>query len=558
MKNLYWKKFLSALIFGGAGLFTLVFFSPLEVYLGNPSEFHVYADNAVLILLATAAVCTLIWSAAVSFLPTKVLKFVNLGVFAITLCFYVQALALNGKLISLDGEELILTRATKLGNGLIWVAILAVVPAIWYLMKRLKKEKLYINITKYLALALVAMQLTGMVSLYVNCDKATNVSKSLYFSNEEKLTLAEENNVVYFIIDYCDGYLASTVFSEDPSRFAEFTGFTYYPNATFAYSRTYPALTYLLSGNRCYFDKPYTQYVDESFQEDSFLAEVDALGADVRIYTDSRYVGANAVPYVDNYKTDDSTKLSAVNVWGFLAQSWKVSAFRGAPYAAKPLFEYTTDEVNDASAVRQSDYAYVRDDLVFYDEIKTDKINVNKRYDAAFRFYHMVGSHPGTTVNENAEREEGVSLDQALRGNVKIISEYLRQMKELGVYDSSTIIVTADHGYVGETFSGTQTCIMMVKMAGDDSSKPIQITDAPVCHEDLFPTVIKGLGGDHSKYGETIDHISSTAQRQRYHYNSELKGGREVLLKEYLIDGDARDVESYHFTGNQWIAEHTI
>lgn len=140
MKKLYWKKFLSALILGGSGLFTLFFFSPLEVYLGNSSEFHVYADNAIVILFTFAVIATLVWSAAVSFLPTKVLKFVNLGVFAVTLCFYVQALAMNGELIRLDGNALILSRATKITNGLVWLGLIMLVFLVWYFAKLLQKR----------------------------------------------------------------------------------------------------------------------------------------------------------------------------------------------------------------------------------------------------------------------------------------------------------------------------------------------------------------------------------------------------------------------------------
>ena len=558
MRKLYWKKFLSALIFGGTGLFTLFFFSPLEVYLGNPSEFHVYADNAVVILLAAAALCTLIWSAAVSFLPTKVLKFVNMGVFALTLCAYVQALALNGALIRLDGERLELTSTIKIGNGLIWLGILAVVPVVWYLMKRLKKEKLYINITKYLAMALVIMQLTGIVSLYVNCDKSVNVSKSLYFSNEEELSVAKEKNVIYFVIDYCDGMIVQQALAEDPDMFRDLTGFTYYPNASFTHSRTYPAITYLLSGQKCMFDKPYTQYVDEVFHPDSYMAEIDALGADVRVFTDTRYVGQSATAYIDNYKQTDSTSLSTVNLWGFLKETAKVAAYRDMPYIAKSRFSYTTDAVNQGSVVRDTDYAKVNDDLAFYENVKTNGITVEGDYTAAFRFYHMFGSHPGAVINENGEYQEDVTLTQALRGDIKVISAYLQELKDKGVYDDTTVIITADHGHVGTQLSLPQTCIMLVKMAGSDGAAPVREVTAPVCHEDLFPTVIKGLGGDYAAYGKAIDEISETEERVRYNYNTVLEAGQEVRLDEYAIQGDARNIENYIPTGKQWEILHTI
>lgn len=556
--KLYWKKFVSALIFGGAGLFTLLFFSPLEVYLGNSSEFHIYADNAIVILFAAAALCTLVWSAVVSFLPTKVLKFVNLGLFALTLCFYVQALALNGELIHLDGEQLLLSPVTKLTNGLIWLGILVAVPAVWYLMKRLKKEKLYINITKYLALALVVMQLTGVASLYFTYDKSVNISKGMYFSNQQELSVAGQKNVVYFVIDYCDGLVVQDALSQDPELFAEFTGFTYYPDASYTHSRTYPAITYLLSGQKCFYDKPYTQYADEVFQGDSFMAGIDGLGTDIRLFTDTRYVGPSALEYVDNYKTVLPTSLSSVKPLGFLLQAWRVSNFRGAPYWAKSLFTYTTDEVNEASVIYPTDYATLFDDLAFYENIQTAGVSVNREFTSAFRFYHMFGSHPGAVINENAEYQENVTLTQALRGDIKVISAYLRELKDSGVYDETTVIVTADHGYVSTNLIKSQTCIMLVKMAGANAQEPVRVSAAPVCHEDLFATVIKGLGGDYTSYGKAIDEISETEERVRYHYNTVLENGVDTRLEEYVIKGDARNIENYRATGKQWIVAYTL
>ena len=54
MKSKYMKKLISSLIFSGFGIFTLLFFAPAEVYLGNPSEFRFSLDAAVVILAVTA------------------------------------------------------------------------------------------------------------------------------------------------------------------------------------------------------------------------------------------------------------------------------------------------------------------------------------------------------------------------------------------------------------------------------------------------------------------------------------------------------------------------
>ena len=61
------------------------------------------------------------------------------------------------------------------------------------------------------------------------------------------------------------------------------------------------------------------------------------------------------------------------------------------------------------------------------------------REEKGFKFIHMFGAHNPYTINENVEKiPEGVQGWQQWVGCVKIVYEYINQMKELGIYDSST------------------------------------------------------------------------------------------------------------------------
>jgi hypothetical protein len=75
------------------------------VYLGNTLDFQVAIDSVIKVLGVLGLGATLAFSIIISFLPVKVLKFVNLSVFALTLCCYIQSLFLNGSLMQLNGEE---------------------------------------------------------------------------------------------------------------------------------------------------------------------------------------------------------------------------------------------------------------------------------------------------------------------------------------------------------------------------------------------------------------------------------------------------------------------
>ena len=99
----------------------------------------------------------------------------------------------------------------------------------------------------------------------------------------------------------------------------------------------------------------------------------------------------------------------------------------------------------------------------------------------------------------------------------------------------------------------------MIKPAKADTQVPLKISVSPVSHEDIFPYVIKMLGGDYSKLGTPVDEVSETAQRKRYHYNTETdKNQKETFLREYVIEGDGRDINNYKPTGNVKEIDYTL
>ena len=552
----YFKKFLSTIITYTFAVFTVLFFAPLEIYLGNILDFQIFANSAVGILFALSAAAALIVSAALSFLPIKALKIMNIGVFSLSFCFYIQSLFLNDKLISLTGDEQTFSLQAIIFNALIWVAIIAVTFVLWQILKKAKKEKVFLTAVKFISISLVIMQTVGLASVYSTCDK-DNASKNCYFSNEGRLEVASDKNVLYFVIDTCSGNIVEKALKESPDIFDDLDGFIYYPNTVSTYSRTYPSIPYMLSGEKCYFDIPATEYVNGAFEKSKFIPTMKELKTDVRLYTETGYIGESVKNKIDNLSYS-AADVDNIDFLGFVKKSVKISLFRGTPYVIKEKFKYTAEEVNREITRPFADEALLCDDLEFYNAIKNDGVKINKNYDSAFRFYHMFGTHPGATVNENAEYEAGVALSDTFKGNIKILKEYFKQLKDLGVYDKSTIIITADHGSSGGgstlDIPTNTSCIMLVKPANAKAGEKFKASSAPVCHEDLFATVIRSLDGDYSQFGRSIYEIREDEQRERFYYYSALHSATdgEIALREYSLKGDARVREDYTPTGKYW------
>lgn len=93
-------------------------------------------------------------------------------------------------------------------------------------------------------------------------------------TSDGEFELASENNVIVFVLDTLDDdYLIETL-ERYPDMLDGLDGFTYYPDSISTHSRTYPSITYLLTGEICHFDIPYKEYINKSFADSNFLPQI--------------------------------------------------------------------------------------------------------------------------------------------------------------------------------------------------------------------------------------------------------------------------------------------
>ena len=541
-----------------------MFFAPLGIVYGNINQFIFSPGEIIWILIAFCAAATAVMTAVGTLLPLKASLILNAIEFSGGLCCYVQSFFLNGKMGTLTGEGDHYSLSTVLVNLLLWVLIAAVIIVGAILLIKFKKEQLARSVVMFLALSLTVMQLTAFVSTVFTSDGMTGsgVQKNYYLSDIGEYEISSDKNTVMFIIDTCDGRYLEQAISEYPDIFDGLDGFVYYPNATSTHSRTYPSMPYLLTGEICHFDKPYSEYVDEAYKNNSYIEDIKATGCNIGLYTNNQYVANKGMMSIDNSVSNSETRISFI---GTLKQMGRISLYRNVPYALKSRFRYGGESVNEnvifipKSAPQR---CITSNDVAFYNRLVSDGIAVSGSYSKAFRLYHMWGAHPGGKFDQNMQPAKQGSTTQCIRGNFLIIQDYIRQMKELGVYEDSTIIITADHGSSNGSsdkrplvIDSAPTVAMLVKPSGCGmSNEGVTTSTAPVCHADLFSTVIASLDGNYEKYGTPVWNHTEGEQRTRYYYNQALYSDEdgEIALREYAVTGDARDVSNWRLTGNDW------
>ena len=79
-----------------------------------------------------------------------------------------------------------------------------------------------------------------------------------------------------------------------------------------------------------------------------------------------------------------------------------------------------------------------------------------------FIVQHLQGTHLFTT-DEFGYNKEDATLEETAKGCMVVMEEYINQLKQLGVYDDATIIITADHGRASDS-----QVIFYIKEAGDE------------------------------------------------------------------------------------------
>jgi len=267
------------------------------------------------------------------------------------------------------------------------------------------------------------------------------------------------------------------------------------------------------------------------------------------IYTGAAYIGDTVKSKLLNYSNNMTKTLGYKKAFYVMNNA---SKYKMAPFAAKQFYFYTTDDIAEI-VISDGEYS-INNDIIFHNELQRKKLSIDTsgHYRGAFRFYHLKGAHPLFTMNEEFEevKENGTQLSQS-RGAMKIVYEYIDEMKKLGVYDDATIIITADHGqnrsvmrdsYLDTDYDMTSTPILFVKLPNEHHEEKPANSTAPVSHTEFLATVMEAVGGDAQKYGRTFSQVGLNEDRKRM-FTYVLPP--EKNYRRYLICGNSNDPDSW-------------
>ena len=580
-KELSWKgrfgiAFLAVLFCG----FTLGVAAPFELVAGNESNLTYGLKEIWPIMAGVTALCTIVLSLLVSLLKGKAFNIATLFLCSCGVCMYVQALFMNGGLAlndNLDIDWIGSFLPIMIISAIVWLAIL-IVPQI---LARGHQRSARVGVVA-VSSCLILVQAIGVGSLFMTDIAEAEPARPSTITQKGLFEVSDKSNVIYLILDHFDERELDKLVEADPHVLDFLPNATVYTNATETMTPTEFALPYMVTAVTPEAGEDINgSYLSRRYLDGTFLPSMAAAGYKVGLYTDtlrlSFLTNDQVWEYVGRY-TENVHPIGQQNLsWkGTLKILVKAALYRDLPWVLKPPFLYSTPELNsymveqggDDSAFDNAPYVYDTD-ITFYHQLLDTGLSISQDdWKGKFSLIHLDGNHWPWTKNENVEEvpHSDSGRDADAIGALKIAETYIQDLKDLGVYDKSTIIITADHGD-WETHSlptEPSVPILIVKPATDGNAQNAPVfSNAPVGHEDLFATILDAMGANGSRYGSTLSEIEAQygadpSARVRDTYMAAADEGFATINDLFLftVQGDARNWDSWTYTDTTWHIEN--
>lgn len=489
-------------------IFTFAIYMPSSLFISNIDDFALdYIKIVPLIALVSVAVLVIVYIIGL-IIPIKRLFYSYvLLVFSLALGFYIQGNFLNPVFNSLNGKEIAWSQYKI--NGIIsiiaWILVF-VVPQVVYAIK----ENIMSLIVKWGSLFVTAMQLVSLVVLLLTTHKV--VSNDFAVTKNGEFELSSKNNTIMFVVDTLDASWFEDMLLPNEEYKESLKDFTYFDDAVAGGAPTVLGIPTLLTGKiDMDASRDTSEYYKDAYESSSLFADMQKSNCNVKLFTEFYYLDYCDKNSVDNLKMEQKYVISSRR--GFMECLYKFVSFYAMPQFLKQNFWLYSGEFNQYITLEDNtSNLYKLDDAQFYQDFKEKGITTQNDKDT-FVMYHLNGAHSPYVMDENAQAvpSDSIGVDSQIRGIFKIIKEYMDELKAKGIYDSSTIIITADHG--GIDLYSNPAILVKERNANHDE---MVVSDSKITFTNVNNTIASSTLKDSSAYGENVFEVGDK-QMVRFH-----------------------------------------
>jgi hypothetical protein len=331
---------------------------------------------------------------------------------------------------------------------------------------------------------------------------------------------SSKRNVIHVLFDHFQTDVFLEVLEEEGWA-EEFSGFTVFEE-NIGTLRTSLSLPALFSGRLYEGDGTVEEYYQTSVGEASFHHVLAAEDYVVNVVPHMAFPEGNVtntyrIPATYGGESADEVVFEA-------SYLMDIALFRAMPQSMKK-FIYNENNWRISGIFSKPPAAKALADLAFFQSY-TGRIRV-AREQYAYHFMHLYPPHPPYVLNDDgvytgvlpATRE---NYKVQARHTLRVFIKFLRRLSELGVYDSSLIVLHSDHGSEfppvqhGQAYDiGLRRVPALLAIKPVSQRTALQVSNAPTAITDIGATILDHLGLDWSGGGESILRVDSLQNRER-------------------------------------------
>lgn len=479
---------------------TFSVYGPLEIVLSDPAAFWFQLSD----ILPTVAIAFLLAFGVTALLLFSLSYFSD--VFYALFCGFGVALYIQGSITPINDIFL---------NTMLWIIIIAAFIILFDVKSTICKK-----VVIFTSVGIIGVQLFTIGALLITAD---NTQKDhFYVSTENQLELSEGHNIVVVVAESFDGKTFSEIIAKEPETVSQFDGFTFYPDTTGIVLGAPESGLTLLTGNKVESDRTFSENVKEAYLSTPLYRALTENGYAINVYAPESLISGDIISNIDNI-CQDQLRISSMEECGSLL--YKMVAFHQMPYALRENFHYTVEEFTDIAVGSATNPKYIESNMLLHDEIVEKGITLSDAQNS-YHLYWIDGQSESvvmdrdcapldTPVQETDAGYTAAQYEQAV-GVVNLMGEFIAELKGKGLYDNTTIIFTADHGW-----SVQANPLLVVKPA--NSAGALHISEAPISMiEDYLPTLMYHITGN-KDYGKTVYDIHENDFRERELYEYSMK-----------------------------------
>lgn len=498
--------------FGAVTLaFTLFIYLPSDSFINNLKDFDFTYQDFIFFMLIPFILTVAVIEGLGLLLNKKFLNIFLSLLAGINLCIFAQCMFFNSKLGLLDGVEMNWNDYT--GYSILTSIALLIILALPFLGQFLL-NKVWKMVVKKIPLFIGIIEGISLIILGIATEGEMFEPDSFSLSGKEQYVVSPGKNIITIVLDAAENQYVTAALEEKPEIFEGYEDFTVYTNTCSVFDSTFQSFTQIFSG----FEELPIYEVDK-WNHDAWSCEkgieffdrFHEAGYKMNFFVDASWDLSLLEGRLDNIEAS-SVKSSFSTAMGVIGDFNRLTAYRAMPFALKRFFMVDDLDVNRNFGFGVG-FNYYNDS--FEEDIDTMKLaDSDQNY---FVVEHIWGAHTPFTKDNFMDTMEDL---------MDIVRQYLDNLKKLGVYDDSTIIIMADHGSHDLHKYPNSTPMFMIKEAGKRSEE-LTLNSAPIYYTDLMSTYLVNAGlfdkeKDTELFGKSIYDFEEGEKRERvahYRYN---------------------------------------